>query len=520
MKLPKILLLISGFALITSCYKDKIDPDMLNDLRFNPEMEVPLVKATLTMGDIVAKDTSGIFQVDPDDFITIKYKQDNLFEFSPTDFVEIPDQDPEIFPLVVGMPPVILNMGLGTVGGVQLGSTEFLKGKMELILTSPVPLGEDVEVKLDINNAQVGSQDLTHNLTLPAGSTEITDSVSLPGVVFDFTNGGQNVNYISVGIELVNPPAGLTGSQLSYSIQFKDLELDYATGYFGDRDINIPSGDFDFDLSGIEKLASGFRIANPDLKLIVASNIGLPVEIAPDLDGINSANVVTPLGATPQLISAATDTVGFDTSIISFNSQNSNIADFIAALPSTVLYSGKARLNPAGPTMSNFISYNSTIKASVDVEMPLEISIDNSVLEQELDGIPFADFVDPASGDGPTVGIEELTLIFRSNNGFPFDLDLTAAFLDSVTGDSIYGFSLGLLKAATVSSTGEITQRGRFPAPREVTISGADLQSLKSCRAIRFRGILNTPGTTPHKFYTHFDMQIYIATRVKVNAEL
>lgn len=512
MKLPNIITVMVLSVMITSCYKDKIDPDMLNDLRFEPELEVPLVNATLSLGDIVEKDTTGIFIVDSNKFITIKYKQEGLFEFTPGDFVEIPDQDPQIFPLIVGQPPVLLNMALGTIGGVELGTTEFYRGNMELRLSSGAPLGEDVEVKLSINNAQNGSQDLTHNLTLTSGNLEAVDSVSLPGVVFDFTNGGQNVNYISVGIELVNPPAGLVGSALSYSLQFKDLELDYANGYFGNRDISIPSGDFDFDLSGIEKLARGFRISNPDLKLLIASNIGLEVELAPDLDGINSINQVTSLGATPQLISAATDTVGFDTSAIVFNSTNSNIADFIAALPSTILYSGKATLNPAGPTMSNFISRNSVLSASIDVELPLEISIENSVLEQELTGIDIF-------SENPEE-LEEFALIFRSSNGFPFTLDLSVAFLDATTQDSVFGFNLGLLEAATVNSNGVITQRGEYGAPREILFAGADLDKLKSTNAIRFRAKLNTPGGTPQKFYTHFDTQISIAARAKLNAKL
>lgn len=512
MKLLNITSLLILLVLVSSCYKDKIDTDLLNDLRFNPELEVPIVNATLSLADIVEKDTSGIFIVDQDNFVTIKYKQDALFEFSPGDFVEIPDQDPQIFPVVVGQPPVGLNMSLGTIGGVQLGTSEFFSGNLELILSSPVALSEDVEVKLTISNAQKGSQDLSQSVTLSAGDIEVVDSTALPGFVFDFSNGGQNVNYISLGIELVNPPAGLLGSALSLSIQFKGLSLDYANGYFGDRIINIPSGNFDFDLSGIEKLASGFRISNPDIKLLLASSVGLPVELAPDLDGINSANAVTSLGATPQLIAAATDTIGFDTSVIAFNSTNSNIADFIAALPSTILYSGKATLNPAGPTTSNFISRNSALSASIDIELPLEISIDNSILEQELTGINIF-------SDNPEE-LEELTLIFRSSNGFPFDLDLSVAFLDSVTQDSVFGFDLGLLQAAITNSNGEILTRGKYATPREITFTKADFDILKSTNTIRFKARLNTPGGAPKKFYTHFDTQISIAARVKINAEL
>lgn len=506
-------MLVAGIVLISSCSKDQLDPDMLNDLRFEPELEVPLVRASLSLADIVAKDTSGIFQVDPNNFITIKYKQEGLFQFSPNDLLEIPDQDPQEFPMIVGQPPIILNMALGTIGGAELGNVKFDKGKMHLVLESGNgPLSKDVEVKLVINNAQLGSQILTQKLTLSAGNSVVVDSVSLHNVIFDFTNGGQNINYISVGLEIFNPDSSLLGTPLKYSVQFKDLELDYATGYFGGREIGIPSGNFSFNLSGIEKLAGGFKIANPDLKLLIASNIGLPVQLAPDLDGINSANEVTSLGATPQLISGATDSSSFDTSAIVFDSQNSNILDFIASLPSTILYSGKAILNPAGHTMLNFISKNAAISASVDVELPLELSIDNSVLEQELTGIDIFN-------ENPDE-IEEFALIFRSSNGFPFELDISVAFLDQTTQDSIFGFNLGLLEPAQVSSDGTIISRGEYTDPREVIFKGADLDVLKNTNALRFRATLNTPGATPQKFFTHFDTEISIAARVKLKAEL
>ena len=511
MRLPRITAFLALGVLVTSCYKDKIDPDMLNQLQFSPELEIPLVNATLQLADIVEKDTTGIFMVD-NGFITIKYREDNLFELAPNDFVTIPDQDPQEFPIVVGQPPVLLDMALGTIAGAELAQTKFFKGSMELILESDSALSDDVEVKLTINNAQVGSQDLNHNLTLSSGNLQVIDSIDLSNVIFDFSNGGQNVNYISVGIELVNPPAALMGKILNYSVQFKSLELDYTTGYFGDRLQNIPAGDFTFDLSGIEQLASGFRVAHPDIKVLIASNVGVEVEATLDMDGINAANVSTPLDATPQTIVAATDTVGFDTSIISFNTSNSNIANFIAALPSNILYSGTAELNPSGKTNTNFIGRNAALTASIDIELPLEISIDNSMLEQELTGVDIF-------GDNPDE-IEEFTLIFRSSNGFPFQLDLSAAFLEKNTQDSIFGFNLGLLDSATTDANGNILSRGEYDVPREVTFSGTDLNKLKRSDAIRFTAIINTPGTAPKKFYTHFDTQISIAARVQLKAKL
>ena len=514
MKPGKLIPLIFGVLLLVSaCMRDKLDFKMVDDLRFNPDIEAPLVKARLSLNDLVEKDSSNTFVVNPDNSLRIRYYQEDLVSFQPFDFVDIPSQDPVSVPAIVGQPPYDFEMGLGTIGGVELTEAEFHQGYFVVEVKSSVPLAADVEVEVTLLNALKNGQQVRPSIVLIAGSTTSKDSIDLQQAVFDLSNGGQSVNYFAIRTDVKNPPVTLTGTPLEVGLQFTLLDLERAEGFFGNREINIPSGSFDFDVSGIKELVDGFYVSNPTIRLLTASNVGIELEVAPDLDGQNKEGAVTSLDVDPQTISAAANSSSYDTSAIVFNPNNSNVVDFLAALPNRVLYSGKAALNPGGATNTNFVTRESEVSVGVEVDIPLELSIQNMRLEQTLSDIKL--FNDDSSG------IDALTLIFYTSNGFPFGLDLTVAFLDSTTQDSIQGFDLGLLRAAEIGNNGEIISRGEF-APQEVTFDGDMLEKLKRSDKIRFRATLNTPnaGQEVQKFYTHFDLEIKVAAKAKLNVKL
>ncbi len=507
--------LIPALAVLVllACKRDKLDFGMIDDLAFKPEMEVPLVNARLTLNDIVKQD-SGTFVVNPDNSIRIKYRQDNLFSFKALDFVKIPEQQPTTVPVFVGAPAYDLDIALGTMGGVELEEVEWATGFMELSLATASPQASDISVEFTLKSAAKGGTTLTKIVTLSAGSTFVMDTLSLIGSEFDFTNGGQAVNHIGLKAGVVSAGAVPAGEQIDLILQFRDLGLENAQGFFGNREIKIPAGDFDFDVSGLKDLADGFFLKSPSIRLITANSVGVGIEISPDFNGVNKLGEVTSLNTAPQQINAASAVGVWDTSTLEFTPANSNIVDFMASLPSQVLYAGKASINPNGHT-SNFINKNSEMIMGVEIDLPLELSIDNMRLVEELNDIDFF-------RENPDQ-VESLTLIFNSSNGFPFDLNLSAAFLDSVAPhDSLHGFNLGLLKAATIGSDGTILQRGEFTTAQEVTIDGELLEKFKMSNKIRLSATLNTSldGQKVEKFYTHFDVEIKIAAKAKLNIKL
>ncbi len=501
-------LLIIPLVLL-SCSQDKIDFDLLDDIRFNPELEAPLVKARLSLADLAIKDST--FKVGPDNRITIKYYNDSIFAFSAFDFVKIPDQSPFTFPISPALNPFDLDMSIGTLGGVQLAETYFDNGFLKFGLATNSPFLSDVTVEITIKNGDIAGMPMTKTLTLPMGMTQVEDSLDVAVGRIDFSSGGTN--FLGLKAEILNVASVMPQSgALELSCQFTSLELLSASGDFGNRHINIPNSAFDFDISGISEFVDGLYLTNPQIKLVSKSSIGVDLGMEADFDGINKAGELTSLGAQPQTISAPTTLGTFKYDTLSFNRTNSNVADFIASLPTSILYGGQVEMNPGGGSSSNFIHKNSSVKMGVEVNLPLEVQADNLLLEQTLDGIEFLK-------ENPEE-VESLKLIFNTKNGFPFDVNISVAFLDSATTDSIDGINLQLLMAPAVDAQGKVISRSQT---REVvSIDQVLIENLKRSDKLRLRARVRTPnnGQQIVTFYTDYDLEVKIATQVKLNVKL
>ena len=503
-----ILLFLSVFTVI-SCSRDKLDFDMTDDLRFTPEVEVPLINAKLSLGDLALKDST--FKVSPDNRVTIEYFKDSIFSFNAIDFVKIPDQDAFEFPISPLFNPFDLEMSIGTLGGVQLAETYFDNGFLKFGLSTTDTILTEVKVKVTIKNGDISGMPMSKTITLPAGVMSVEDSLDVTTGKIDFSSGG--VNFLGLKAEILNagavtPPTSL----IKLSCRFTKLELLSASGNFGNRHMNIPNSSFDFDISGISQFVNGLYLTNPQIKLISKSSIGVDLGLEADFDGINKAGDLTSLGAQPQTITAPSSIGAFKYDTIKFDRNNSNIADFIASLPTSILYGGRVELNPGTGTPNNFIHKNSKVVMGVNVKLPLEVQAQNLLLEQTLDGIEFLK-------ENPEE-VESLNLIFNTKNGFPFDVHVSIAFMDTVTNDSIDGISLQILTAPPIGPQGKVLSRSQHK--EVVSIDKVMMENLKRSDKMRLRARVSTPNSGQQivKFYTDYDLEVKIATQVKLNVKL
>lgn len=481
---------------------------MANDIRFNPEVEAPLVKARLSLADLALKDST--FRVGPDNRVTIQFIKDSIFSFNAFDFVKIPDQEAFKFPISPLNNPFDLDMSIGTLGGVQLAETKFENGFLKFGLSTSSPFLTDVRVQVTIKNGDVSGAPMSKLVVLPMGSLEVYDSLDISVGQIDFTAGG--VNYLGIKADILNAASVLPQNGIvELSCQFTELELLSATGNFGNRYVSIPNSSFDFDISGISDFVNGLYLTNPQIKLISKSSVGVALGMEADFDGINKNGELTSLGAQPQTISAPASQGVFRYDTLSYNKTNSNIADFIASLPTSVLYGGQVEINPGGGSAQNFIHKNSRVKMGVEVKLPLEVQAQNLLLEQTLEGIEILK-------DNPEE-VESLNIVFNTKNGFPFDVNLSLSFLDSLSNDSIDGISLQLLTAPPVNAQGKVISRSQL---REVVaIDKVMMENLKRSNNIRLRARVSTPNSGQQivTFYTDYDLEVKIATQVKLNID-
>ena len=506
----KQLAILLTLSVIVSCSKDKLDFDMAKDIRFRPEVEASLVNAKLSLEDLAERDTNII--ADPDNSLRIRYAKDSMFYISAADFVEIPEQNPISIPLPQSAPQINTDIALGTIGGVELDNATISEGTYVISLESSNPVTADINVEVVLKNAMQNGVVISKTVMIPSGGTTSKDSVDLTNVVFDFTGGQQKVNYIGMSMEVLNPASMTVGSSINVITQFKRLGLEEATGFFGQRSINIPGSNIDFDISGLDELVDGFYLTDPQLTLKTTSTLGAGLSMNLDLDGVNSGGSVVSLDAGTKPIDAAQDPNTPKTNTIIFDKNNSNIADFLANIPSEILFAGKVELNPSGLT-NNFITKESGVKLGMEVDVPLKLRADNIKLDKIIEGIDFL-------SDNPDE-IDALTLIFYTDNGFPFDMSVDVKFLDKVTGDSIHGFQLPLLNAAPVDANGRVTEHAS-PERLEVPFTPEMLDRIKHSDKIHFVGKISTAnnGNQVATLYTDYELGVKIAAQVKLNVKL
>lgn len=501
--MKKILPIFASIPLLWSC-EQNLDFDMIEDLSVSPSLSIPVVDATLTIGDLVTPEDT-LLQVGSDDALSIYYKQDSIFDFGVADLLEIPDQDPTSVELNNVLTFLQVGQSLGTIAGAELEEVTFADGQLELELISDTILSGDLNFRISINNSDLGGSPFTANYILPQGSLSNLDSASMQNLIIDFTNGGVAVNFIDVSVEILNPSVIPDNKTIEAIFRFKDLDIYSATGNFGNRIELVPAGDFEFSVNGLEEFTSGFFLTDPKIELTATSNVGLPLDIDLNLQGVNANSDIEGLGAETFSLVPPVNIGDFQESTLSINKNNSNIVNFMAILPNKILYSGQAEVNPDGPpTVPNFVTNDASVSMDLEVEIPLAFRAVDMSFEQIINASLLPE-------DFDTEQINELAIYFRTVNGIPFDLNLDVAFLDSISGDSLTGFNFDLLTVPVVDQNGEVIQPSIDVS--SIVFTKEQIEKLTLSSQIRLRASLNSAngGQTEARLFTHNDLRIQIS---------
>ena len=372
--------IIIAIVFVFSACLNKVDLDNVNDLQYGGEWALPLVQAKLELKDLVDNDSN--FVVDPDNGIRIVYHEDSVAGIALADLVEIPNQDPEVLSLTSGTPPLIQNVDLESLGGVELKHLRVNSGSLVWKVENTVNFPVTFEVA--ILNARVNGDTAIFIIDANAG-TVTSGKADISRLDFDLTTGLYGFNNLVYRIVIRNDGGAPVGSKYNVSVGLEDLEVKEAIGFFGERSIPLPSKVLETKIGSFENILSGLRIENPLFELIIDGNIGLPLQFVPDFDGVSRAGIVTPLQIPEITYSGPTQIGDWQSSKYSINRDNSNIVDFIASLPNEIAFAGNVNINPDGKTgVDNFVHSDGEIKVGMNIEIPLEFKIKNLILEQWL----------------------------------------------------------------------------------------------------------------------------------------
>ncbi len=502
--------LLSGLVCavaVSSCVPD-IDTDKFNNANYRGEWAVPLVNASVSLEDVLAEDT--LFTVDPDGGLRIIYESDSLVGFSIDDFAAIPSQDPLSTTVPLDVPSISVSSSLGTIADAEFKELVVRDGKLSFDVDNQ--LAGTVDLRVSINNATINGQVFQVSLTAPSGVS--TTEVNVAGLTMDLSNNNTTSNYISFDIEVLNNGGAVAGETVDLTMEYKDLLVGRAVGYFGQRTVNVPSGNFNLGVEAFENFLNGLYLANPTVELVVSTNVVLPLQLNLDMDGVNSAGQLSSLGLDPIVIPGPTNIGDFDTTRVIIDRTTSNIVDFIANVPNTILYSGQGEMNSNGNTgVDNFITADGEMQIGLKLDLPLSLRTQDLIFVQDLTDLDFGGL------NEQTDAVEKLTLIFNIDNEFPFDADMKLRFYDAAQTltDSVM---LDLFDAAPVDANGRST--GYAVTREEEELTSVEISRLLRAKRIEMIITLNTTdnGNTTVKLYNDYDIKVRLGVIAKLDYDI
>ncbi len=346
------------------------------------------------------------------------------------------------------------------------------------------------------------------------GLGETTGEIDIAGLVMDLTQGSPAYNNIGFELGITDAGSAPNGTGIDIELQYEDLRLGEAVGFFGERKINFPSGQLNTQLSLLDNLSSGLYLADPRVKLFATSNIGLPLAIKADMIGVGKTGSGVDLDLDTLKANGSPAMGTFVTDTFTISTANSNIDNFIASVPGQIIYSGSVAINPDGETaIDNFVTEDGLIDVGLEIDLPLELKTKDLTIEQTIYNIDFG--VDEEDVDF----VEELSVGFRVENGFPLDADIFVYFQDS-TGVVLDSNSIQIFDAAQVDGNGQVTAPAK--SDRYLTFSNSQISNLLKADDVRIKVVLNTSngGNQVVKLLTSYYIDLIVGARAKLNYNL
>lgn len=302
----------------------------------------------------------------------------------------------------------------------------------------------------------------------------------------------SNVFQVGSRISFVLEPGETTvgNGGIEISLSYLDQEFSILYGNFGNDTLKV--GNEVLNIKFFEELGeSGLKFGAPEITFNFSNSFGLPLGILFDgmyvVDSTHTGSDTTYLAGDaatiPQVIHGA-EVVGESvSSVLKLNNSNSSIRNLLSSSPRTVGFSLTAIANPEGSgASSNFVLDSSKISTTIEMALPMELSLDN--LERAFD-----------FGLGKGLKFDEsdsVTLRVVSENELPFSARVEIEMLDE--NDSILYAVPGslILEIPFLDLNGLVSQPRKHTA--DLAIGKGGIDALANGDKIRIRLFLNTPS--------------------------
>ncbi len=432
MKYTSVLLV---FLVITLGCKKK-------DLTWESDWAAPLVSDTLSLENLVNDSTLGV----SGGFYELNMRR-LLFDLNINDLLEIPDTT-IVQDFTIAIASFVASPGFTFVSSteehqinipdVQLKSISLSKGYVDVQVKNPIPTTAIFKVTLP--GVTKDGVTFSETYSAPPGTDAnpgvVNKTIDLSGYTMDLTGStgaGCNLLLSTVKVSTASngPTVTITDQQVTkVEATFRDVEIYYAKGYFGNQVIE------EIDTVGLDILngyESGyFDIGNTSLKFIVDN--GIKVSADARLKGLtsynnlnNSIDLIHPLINSNLVINPASgywNTLTPSETTIEANTGNSNIENFIENLGNSYKVDYRVQLNPWGNVSGSSDEYfpNSKFRIYLEANMPLVFGMNDLVLRDTFDL--------NLNQEDSKVKIKSGKLILNAANSFPLSAKVDLFLID------------------------------------------------------------------------------------------
>lgn len=312
-----------------------------------------------------------------------------------------------------------------------------------------------------------------------------------------------------------------SSEQVHVDLNLTDAAFDYIKGYFGQRVEIFEPESLDFGIEDyVRNITGTLSLADPSIKINYRNSFAIPIQVKLDGQGRKLDESVS-LGLEPFVINYPAAPAERDVSAtFSVSKANSLLPQLISLPPESVIFNGSAGLNPGGDPdhlRNNYVFGNSRLLGSVEMELPLELSLKNLQLADTTENHLMNEDL---NGD---IGIDDLELAsigLNVKNGFPFDVEVKVSLYDSATRTIKSTINApGLIKAAPVDANGKVNGISESATTIEVTPDFLD--NIEHSDQLIFSFTAGTTGSKNVRIYSDyridFNITAHLITKIDFN---
>ena len=434
----------------------------------------------------------------------------------------------DVFP--IASPNTDMEFAISTV---ELNQIKILKGKMRLKVESVMK--QPTIFNCLLSSAKKNGQVLNINIPTPAATYLKNDTIpgiadtliDLSGYDIDMSgSGGNKTNTIFYTLKLIIAPYAQTdslkkGDYIKTNISFIHIIPQYGQGYFGNQTIYVGPDTNSFH--AFSNFKTGIlNLSNASMQLKVINEFG--VDMKAKINEVSAINSFTgshivlsgPSLASSFNVNRATKTgipsvpINSSTKTLFINDKNSNIVPFMNVMPNNLGYNFSAQLNPNGNQsgMNDFVYYGTSLKAYLNVDIPLNFSAGNLSL---IDTVGF-NYSSTTQLDNVNYG----NLLLYANNGYPMSMLVQGYLLDEngIKIDSLFADnSQNTISSADIGTDNKVINSKK--SELKIPLNKNKIVNIKRARKVCFVSKFNTtnqPSTI--KFYNYYSLDLTLTIDV------